>query len=629
MNEYTSIEDTNKDMNEITFDSLGLSDQILKSIEKVGYVTPTPIQVQTIPLLLEGKDVVGIAQTGTGKTAAFALPILEKINPNAKNVQALILAPTRELAMQSANAMDSFLGPKSKVKVVAVYGGSSYTPQIEALKSGAQIVVGTPGRIMDLMEKKALDLTNVSFLVLDEADEMLRMGFAEDVENIVTDIPNTKQTALFSATMPEDIRKIANNHLNNPTEVSITKQSTTTKNIHQTYAVVPFKHKVGALSRVLSVKNYGGAIVFVRTRATAEEVAIELGARGIMAATISGDVPQRERERLVERIKNGSLNILVATDVAARGIDIERVGLVVNFDVPRENEAYVHRIGRTGRAGRKGEALTFLTPKESYKLRQIEKLTGAKLEEVAIPTPKDVSEHKAKVQMENISQRVTKPRLELYKEIFTSFCQTNDISPVDAAAAMLALTVGDEGPSLREEKNRIRYEESVDENGEFISAVFEEGRDKSSRKSSRGAGAGYSSRERSRAVQEGFTRYRIEVGRKDNVSPGEIVGAMAGESSLKGSQIGRIDILPTFTLVDVNQEISGKDMRRLQNTQVRNRSLLISLDEGPKTRSSNRGGRGRISSPSKHYDNIRVKRKGKDFIPKGASKKVKKNKKKR
>lgn len=629
MNEEIKIQEDEKEIiNEITFKDLGLSDQLLDSIEKVGYVTPTPIQVKTIPLLLENKDVVGIAQTGTGKTAAFALPILEKINPNQKNVQALILAPTRELAMQSANAIENFLGIKSKVKVVAVYGGASYTPQIDALKSGAQIVVGTPGRIMDLMEKKALDLTNVSFLVLDEADEMLRMGFAEDVENIVTDIPNTKQTALFSATMPEDIRKIANNHLNNPVEISITKQSTTTKNIYQTYAVVPYKHKIGALSRVLSVKNYGGAIVFVRTRATAEEVAIELGARGILAATISGDVPQRERERLVERIKNGSLNILVATDVAARGIDIERIGLVVNFDVPRENEAYVHRIGRTGRAGRKGEALTFLTPKESYKLRQIEKLTGATLEEVAIPTPKDVSEHKAKTQMQNVSERIAKPRLELYKEIFTQFCQDNDLSPVDAAAAMLALHVGDNGPEPREEKGRVRYEESVDENGEFISAVFEHGRDKPSRKSN--SSNGYSPKERDRKVPAGVTRYRIEVGRKDNVQPGEIVGAMTGESSLKGHQIGRIDILPTFTLVDIDQEISGKDMRRLQKTQVRNRALLISLDEGPKGRKNkeDKGRKGKLSSPSKHHDNIRMKRKNKDFAPKGKTKSKKGKKRK-
>ena len=562
---------------EITFKDLGLSEKLLQAIEKIGYKTPTPIQKQTIPLLLDNTDVVGIAQTGTGKTAAFALPILEKIDQSIKKVQALILAPTRELAMQSANAIENFSTNNSKISVVAIYGGSSYTPQINALKNGAQIVVGTPGRIMDLMEKNALKLSDVSFLVLDEADEMLRMGFAEDVENIVTQIPDTKQTALFSATMPNDIRKIAKKHLIDPVEVSITRQATTTKNIHQTYAVVPFKHKVGALARVLSVKEYGAAIVFVRTRATAEEVAIELGARGIMAATISGDVPQRERERLVERIKNGTLSILVATDVAARGIDIERIGLVVNFDVPRENEAYVHRIGRTGRAGRFGEAITFLTPKENYKLRQIEKLTGSKLEEVKIPTPKDVSKYKAITVMEKALERISKPRLELYQEIFTKACQDNDLNPVSVASAMLALSVGDDGTLPQGLNRKIRYEESVDDSGEFISAVFENGRLKEPKHSKK---TGYSKNERSFKTPDGYVRYRIEVGRKDNASPAEIVGAIAGESSIKGSQIGRIDILPTFTLVDIDHQISGKDMKRLQKTQVKNRSLAISVDLG-------------------------------------------------
>ena len=372
---------------EITFAELGLPGDLLKAVTDMGFVTPTAIQKEAIPVLLAGRDVVGVAQTGTGKTAAFGLPLLDAVDSRDGVVQALVLAPTRELALQSAEAITDMASRSRGLDVVAVYGGAPYGPQIGALKGGAQVVVGTPGRVIDLIDKGALQLDDVRYFVLDEADEMLRMGFAEDVETIAESLPTERRTALFSATMPPAIQAVARQHLHEPVQVEVSRPASTVATVHQTYAVVPFRHKIGAVSRVLAVTDAEAAIVFVRTKSTAEDVAIELAGRGIQAAAISGDVPQRERERLVERLRAGTLDVLVATDVAARGLDVDRIGLVVNFDVPREAEAYVHRIGRTGRAGRHGEAVTFLTPKEKGKLRQIERLTGSRLEEITLPSP--------------------------------------------------------------------------------------------------------------------------------------------------------------------------------------------------------------------------------------------------
>ena len=420
-----------EDADTVTFASLGLPEEILAAVTDMGFRVPTPIQAAAIPPLLELRDVVGIAQTGTGKTAAFGLPLLAIVDADERDVQALVLAPTRELAMQSAQAIEDFAARTARLDVVPVYGGSPYGPQIGALKRGAQVVVGTPGRVIDLIEKGALDLSNVRMLVLDEADEMLRMGFAEDVETIASSAPDDRLTALFSATMPAAIEKVAREHLKDPVKVAVSTESSTVDTIHQTYAVVPYKHKIGALSRVLATRaqhikegqeEADAAIVFVRTRADVEEVSLELSSRGFRAAGISGDVAQTERERMVERLKNGSLDVLVATDVAARGLDVERISLVVNFDVPREPEAYVHRIGRTGRAGREGRALTFFTPREHGRLRRIEKLTGTEMEEVEIPSPAAVSEFRASRLLEGLSARIERGRLDMYKRLLADLC---------------------------------------------------------------------------------------------------------------------------------------------------------------------------------------------------------------
>ena len=574
-----------EDSDTVTFASLGLPEEILAAVTDMGFRVPTPIQAAAIPPLLELRDVVGIAQTGTGKTAAFGLPLLAIVDADERDVQALVLAPTRELAMQSAQAIEDFAARTARLDVVPVYGGSPYGPQIGALKRGAQVVVGTPGRVIDLIEKGALDLSNVRMLVLDEADEMLRMGFAEDVETIASSAPDDRLTALFSATMPAAIEKVAREHLKDPVKVAVSTESSTVDTIHQTYAVVPYKHKIGALSRVLATRaqhikegqeEADAAIVFVRTRADVEEVSLELAGRGFRAAGISGDVAQTERERMVERLKNGSLDVLVATDVAARGLDVERISLVVNFDVPREPEAYVHRIGRTGRAGREGRALTFFTPREHGRLRRIEKLTGTEMEEVEIPSPAAVSEFRASRLLEGLSARIERGRLDMYKRLLADL--GDEMSVEDIAAALMATAVGDEGPAPRREKDRrgngkIRREEELDEAG----------RDKD--RPLKGGANGARRRGGGRPAPGSGTRYRIEVGKKDRVKPGSIVGAIAGEGGIDGRDIGNIEIYPTFSLVDITADLSGEQLSRISKGYVSGRQLRIRVDEGPGGRS--------------------------------------------
>ncbi|MCD4550187.1 DEAD/DEAH box helicase [Schaalia sp. lx-260] len=592
------------------FADLGLPDELLSAITRMGYVTPTPIQAEAIPALMRMRDVVGIAQTGTGKTAAFGLPLLSVVDADEKAVQALVLAPTRELAMQSAQAIESFASMTRGLDIVPVYGGSAYGPQIGALKRGAQVVVGTPGRVIDLIEKGALDLSFVRMLVLDEADEMLRMGFAEDVETIAESVPDERLTALFSATMPAAIERVAQTHLNNPLRIAVSEESSTVDTIEQTYAVVPYKHKIGALARVLATRTQNmahedadAAIVFVRTRMDVEEISLELSGRGFRAAGISGDVAQTERERMVERLKNGSLDVLVATDVAARGLDVERIGLVVNFDVPREPEAYVHRIGRTGRAGREGRSLTFFTPREHGRLRRIERLTGTPMQEVQIPSPVAVSEFRARRILDTVNTRIERGRLDLYYSLLNEIHDATELDVSDIAAVLLAQAVGDEGPEPRVRKDRrgdgrIRREEEVDEAGEFVGAVFEVGRDKD--RPLKGGKDGARRRGGARALSGTGRRYRVEVGKKDRVKPGAIVGAITGEGGLAGSDIGNIEIYPTFSLVEIAGDVSSSALGRIAKARVSGRALRIREDEGPQSarhfdteRHSSRGERGR------------------------------------
>ncbi len=562
------------------FHVLGLNETTLRVLDRLNFLVPTAIQEAAIPELLSGRDVVGIAQTGTGKTAAFGLPLLESIDSDLRAVQALVLAPTRELALQTAQALEQFSDGKGP-DVVAVYGGSPYGPQLHALRHGAQVVVGTPGRIIDLIQKKgALDVSNVKFFVLDEADEMLRMGFAEDVETISGDLPKDKLTALFSATMPPAIEKVARQHLNDPVRLEVSTAASTVETIHQTYAIVPPRYRFEALSRVLSLRDNGATIVFVKTRQDAEEVSLDLAAEGFRAAGISGDVAQADRERLVERLRRGNLDVLVATDVAARGLDVERIGLVVNYEVPREREAYVHRIGRTGRAGREGESLTFFGPRDRYQLRQIERLTGERMEQVQIPSRDEVLRVLASRKLSSlpdIPQDETRSLLQkaLHEELSTG------ISLHDLALRMLAELSGLN--SSKSPKPAPSGEAILDESGYFLAAEFGGAAGKAGKRDRQSTKHAHRGRPGSQDVAFDH-RYRVEVGRRDGVTPGAIVGAIAGEGGLSGANVGHINIFPSFTLVELSEGLSANQVRQIGRATVKGRKLKISLDSGPNPR---------------------------------------------
>lgn len=427
------------------FTAFGLPTPIIRAVRDLGFQQPTSIQQEAIPALVAGRDVTGVAQTGTGKTAAFGLPLLASVDPSSARVQALVLVPTRELAIQVADAITSFAAHLPSVGVIAIYGGSSMPRQITALKRGAQIVVGTPGRVIDLIERRSLKLDAVTFAVLDEADEMLRMGFAEDVDRILTEVPSERQTALFSATMPKEIRKVAATHLRRPVDVSVAASATPVANIEQEYIVLPFRDKTTAVQRIIAVADADAAVVFVRTRSACDELGSALIAAGVKAAFISGDVSQNERERTIDRLRSGQVDVLVATDVAARGMDVERLGLVVNFDAPADPEAYIHRVGRTGRAGRSGRAVTFFTPKETSRLRYIEKTIGRKLTEITVPSAQEVLQQQASYALAAAAARLDAGRLSAYAKALEDAAADASVSTEMLAAALLATVVGDDG----------------------------------------------------------------------------------------------------------------------------------------------------------------------------------------
>jgi len=564
---------------ELTFDDLSLPTPLHRAVTDLGFRTPSAIQARAIPALLDGRDLLGVAQTGTGKTAAFGLPLLAAVDPQLRAVQAVVLAPTRELAMQVADAISSFAAHLA-VDVVPVYGGAPFLPQQRALQRGAQVVVGTPGRVIDHLERGSLVMDQVRFLVLDEADEMLRMGFAEDVERVLERAPRERQVALFSATMPAPIRRVADQHLVDPLEVTVSRQSSTVTTVRQTYAVVPHRHKSGALARVLAVTEADAAIVFVRTRGAAEELGSALVERGISAAYISGDVAQGEREKIVERLRGGALDVLVATDVAARGLDVERIGLVVNFDVPREPETYVHRIGRTGRAGRDGTALTFVTPAEQSRLRTIERTTRTSMEQVTIPTPAEVSAHRVHALLARTADRAAAGRLDVYRTaVAEHVAAAGDVDLAELLATVLALAVDDEGPSAA---------------GDDLDSALA----RAALPHERSGDGDRPARERRRTsthIAGGPPRWRVAVGHRDGLQPGALVGALTGEGGLTGSDVGKIDIFASFTLVDIPGGLSPEAVDRLSRARVAGRALRIRVDSGP------RPGHG-ASRPSGHAE---------------------------
>ncbi len=567
----TAAETVEAEDNSVKFTDLGLDGRVLASLEKVGYEKPSPIQAETIPLLLEGRDVVGLAQTGTGKTAAFAVPALSHlaelsdVNGPNRDTQVLVLAPTRELALQVGEAFSSYASEMPDFTVLPVYGGSPYGPQLAGLRRGAQVVVGTPGRVIDHLKRGSLDLSNIKHLVLDEADEMLRMGFAEDVEQILAKTPKTKQVALFSATMPKTIRKLAEKYLNDPIEVRVESKTTTAANIRQRYMQVMHSHKLDAMTRVLEVEEYDGVIAFVRTKKETEEVAEKLKARGFQAAAINGDIPQNLRERTVQSLRDGRVDILVATDVAARGLDVERISLVVNFDIPHDTESYVHRIGRTGRAGRAGEAILFMTPREKYLLRQIEKATRQKVEPMHMPTADDVNANRLQRFAQQITDTIESEDLTVFKELVEKYENEHDVPAQDIAAAIAV--IAQNGRSFL-----------VDE---LPTKTASRGREERGDRGDRGGRPERGGRKRS---DEGLTTYKIQVGHEQRVSPGSIVGALTNEGGLDGSQVGNIDIRGGFSLVDLPENLNINEFR---NIQINGNTIDIEPDRGG---GQNRGG---------------------------------------
>lgn len=527
-----------------TFADLQIHPRVLRAIGDVGYESPTAIQAATIPALMAGSDVVGLAQTGTGKTAAFAIPMLSKIDITSKVPQALVLVPTRELALQVAEAFGRYGAYLSQLNVLPIYGGSSYAVQLAGLRRGAQVVVGTPGRMIDHLERATLDLSRVDFLVLDEADEMLTMGFADDVERILSETPEYKQVALFSATMPPAIRKLSAKYLHDPFEVTCKAKTAVAENISQSYIQVA--RKMDALTRVLEVEPFEAMIVFVRTKQATEEIAEKLRARGFSAAAISGDVPQAQRERTITALRDGDIDILVATDVAARGLDVERISHVLNYDIPHDTESYVHRIGRTGRAGRSGAALIFVSPRELHLLKAIEKATRQTLTEAQLPTVEDVNTQRVAKFADSITNALGGPGIELFRRLVEEYEREHDVPMADIAAALAVQCRGGEAFLMAPDPRLSRRNR-------------DQRRDRPQRPKRR----------------PDLTTYRVAVGKRHKIGPGAIVGAIANEGGLHRSDFGQIRIGPDFSLVELPAKLPRATLKKLAQTRIS--GVLIDL----------------------------------------------------
>jgi ATP-dependent RNA helicase DeaD len=566
----------------VTFSELGLSEAVLRALTYVGYESPSAIQAATIPPLMAGRHLVGLAQTGTGKTAAFALPILSRIDLSATKPQALVLAPTRELAIQVAEAIGKYAHFLPGLHVLPIYGGQAYAGQLAGLKRGVHIVVGTPGRVIDHLEKRTLDLSELRFLVLDEADEMLRMGFQEDVETILAETPDEKQIALFSATMPPQIRKIAKRYLTDAAEISVKSKTVTAANTRQRYIELSYGRKMDALTRILEVEDFDAMIVFVRTKSVTEELAEKLRSRGFSAAAINGDLVQAQRERTINQLRDGSLDILVATDVAARGLDVDRISHVLNFDIPQDAESYVHRIGRTGRAGRSGEALLFVTPRERHLLRSIEKATRQPVTEMALPTVEDVNTARVAKFADSITERLGAADLTFFRTMLEDYQREHDVPMADIAAALAIIAQDDVSLLLAPEPpraERVRAERPP--------------RVRDGEAGERPARAPRSSdAERPEKVRPTGPRvpYRISVGRRHKVLPGQIVGALANEGGLSRGDFGHIDIQADHTIVELPADLGPEVYERLSRTRVSGQLIELQReDAGPSDGPPRRG----------------------------------------
>jgi len=551
-----------------SFDQLDLAKSLLKALDEVGYETPSPIQGQTIPLLLAGKDIIGQAQTGTGKTAAFALPMLSSLDLSQKDPQVLVLAPTRELAIQVSEAFQKYAKYMQGFHVLPIYGGQEYGGQIRALKRGVHVVVGTPGRVMDHIRKGTLKLDNLCALVLDEADEMLRMGFIDDVEWVLEQTPSDRQIALFSATMPQEIRRIATKYLNEPEQITVKVKTTTAETIRQRFWPVSGMHKLDALTRILEAEPFDAMIIFVRTKTATVELAEKLSARGYSAVALNGDIQQKQRERTIEQLKSGKLDILVATDVAARGLDVQRISHVVNYDIPHDTESYVHRIGRTGRAGRQGDAILFVAPREKRMLHAIEKATNKKIEMMELPSTELINDQRIARFKQQITDTLATEELGVFYQLIEQYQLEHNVPALEIAAALAQLLQGD-SPFLLQNKPQSKAAKGRDR----------ESRDQSNRPSrrERERTSGRERTGRDSKPEDGMQRYRIEVGHDDEVRPGNIVGAIANEAGIDSEFIGRIRIHDEYSTVDLPEGMPKEILHQLKKAWVAGKQLQISL----------------------------------------------------
>ncbi|MGI9275429.1 MAG: DEAD/DEAH box helicase [Endozoicomonas sp.] len=560
----------------ITFAELPLAPAVIQAVQDVGYETPSPIQAQSIPYILDGRDLLGLAQTGTGKTAAFALPLLSRIDLKQCAPQVLVLTPTRELAIQVAEAFQRYARHMPGFHVLPVYGGADMRGQLRALQRGAHVVVGTPGRVMDHLRRESLKLDGLKAVVLDEADEMLRMGFVDDIEWIMEQTPKERQVALFSATMPRQIRKIADTHLTDPATVEIKSKTATVDTITQKVCMVSGYHKLDALTRILEVEAFDAMIIFVRTKTATVELAEKLEARGFAAAALNGDMSQALREKVVDRLKKGSLDILIATDVAARGLDVERMSHVVNYDIPYDTEAYVHRIGRTGRAGREGVAILFATHRERRMLRSIEHATRQRIDNMRLPSMRDVRDMRIRQFKEDVVKTMEMgEELEGFREIIAQLEQEHAMSHEDMAAALCFLAQKERPfPDGKEPERQQR-----------------ERRDRDDRRGEKGDRGDRPRRDR-REDNEGMVRYRVDVGRDQGINPGDLVGAIANESKISGKNIGHIRLFDNCSSIYLPEGIDAATLESLKNVKVRNKALDLKIWTEDGLRGDRRNDRG-------------------------------------
>ncbi|MES2789570.1 MAG: DEAD/DEAH box helicase [Planctomycetota bacterium] len=572
-----------------SFRDLNICEAILKAIESSGYTVPTPIQARTIPLLLQGRDVLGQAQTGTGKTAAFAIPMLERIDLDKKHPQVLVLAPTRELAIQVAEAFERYAACMPGLRVVPIYGGQDYQIQFRQLDRGVHVVVGTPGRVMDHMRRGSLKLDGLRGLILDEADEMLNMGFAEDVEWVLTQSPKDRQIALFSATMPDQIRRIAQQHLREPVQITIKQKTATADTIRQRFVIAAPHQKESALGRILEAEPIDGVIVFVKMKSTTEPLADFLNSCGHRAAALSGDVAQKQRERIVANLKSGKLDIVVATDVAARGLDVQRVSHVINYDLPFDDEAYVHRIGRTGRAGRSGEAILFVHPRERRLLKRLEHATRQPIEPMDLPSNEIINQQRVLRYHERITAALEHPELDRFAAIVEQYRTERDLPIEKIAAALAVLGNGDTPLLLTEDLKQQNFSDSRSDSRDGPRSRSDSG-----------------DRRRGRA-DEGMETFRIEVGRVNQVNPGNIVGAIINETGLEMGNIGRIEIFDDFSMVDLPEGMPKEIFNALKKVWVLGRKLNISRVESPRVPEGRRFDRDRTVSKPPRRDKFVAK----------------------